>query len=348
MKKWIPAQLLVTAALVIAAALPADAATTSISVAAGTGPASVDTSTKLVYVGTTPPSPSAPANEWTSSAGVAQIDPVTKKVVKAVTISTLLSYVMSEYVSDVKVNPTTNDLWVLTGGVAVGGCWSTLYQLHKKTLAKVRSYKLGCARKIELDPTSQWAYLAEAPFYNDLGENAQPVTKGNVVAIDGATGTVSRAIVPSPTSGVFSITEGHRMISIAFNRKNYGLYVVGQGTMWAYTNKLKLVHTTKLSYSPDSVLKTAANLTTNQIYITDGVKVTEISGVTGEITRTSVVGGGSTMVIDTSSNVLYLGTNTINLSTFTSTGKQAYLVQAVDPSTHARYWAGSATLNITR
>ena len=54
------------------------------------------------------------------------------------------------------------------------------------------------------------------------------------------------------------------------------------------------------------------------------------------------------MEIDTSANVLYLGTNTVNLSTLTSTGKQPYKVGAVDPTTPARYWAQPSTLYITR
>ncbi|MET1007937.1 MAG: hypothetical protein ABWX96_20465, partial [Propionibacteriaceae bacterium] len=69
---------------------------------------------------------------------------------------------------------------------------------------------------------------------------------------------------------------------------------------------------------------------------------------TGNITRTSVLAGGSTMVIDTSSNVLYLGTNTVKLSTLKSTGKQPYRVGAVDPTTHARYLVENSTLYITR
>jgi hypothetical protein len=97
-----------------------------------------------------------------------------------------------------------------------------------------------------------------------------------------------------------------------------------------------------------SSLTAAANPTTNLIYVTDSKTVTEISGPTGNVTRTAVLAGGSTMVVDTSSNLLYLGTNTVKLSTLTSTGKQTYKVGAVDPTTHARYWAQSEKLYITR
>lgn len=351
MQKWFPVGLLACVALVVSAPIPAAGATTSIAVPDGTGPAAVDTSTRFVYVGTTPSPPAnpEPGQDWNSSAGVAKVDPSTNKVVSSVTLSTLSSSAIGESVADVKVNSVLNDLWVLVGAVDTGGgCGSTLYQLHKKTMATVRAYALGCARKIELDPTSQWAYLTEAPFYDDRGENAQPVVKGTVVAINGATGSVSRASLPSPTSGVYSLADQHLPTSIAFNRKNYGIYVVGQGTAWVFTTKLRLVHTTALGYAIDSPLSAAANLTTNLIYVTDGKKVSEISGPTGDITRTSVVGGGSTMVIDTSANVLYLGTNTINLSTLRSTGKQPYKVQSVDSATHARYYAASSALYITR
>ena len=55
------------------------------------------------------------------------------------------------------------------------------------------------------------------------------------------------------------------------------------------------------------------------------------------------------MVIDTKSNVLYLGTNTVKLSTLLSTGKQQpHQVQSVDPRTHARYSVESGKLFITR
>lgn len=283
-------------------------------------------------------------------AGVAMVNPLTKRVVKAVTLSTLMSYAMAEFVSNVKVSSASNDLWVLVGWIDVAnGCRSALYQLNKASLVTVHTYKLGCSRQVELDRTSRWVYLTEAPFYDDRGQDAQPLTKATVVAINGSTGAVNRAAVPSPTSGIFSPEEHYEPTSIAFDRKNYGIYVAGQGTVWIYTTKLKLVHVTALNYDPTSALVVAANLTTNLIYVTDGKVLTEIFGPTGNVRRTSVLSGGSTMVIDTKSNVLYLGTNTVRLSTLLSTGKpQPHRVQAVDPSTHARYSVESSKLYITR
>jgi hypothetical protein len=353
MKKLIPAVLIASAALVVATTLPANAATKSISVTDGTGPAAVDTKTKLVYVGTTPSPPPnpEPGQDWNSSAGVAKVDPSKKtKVVKSVILDTLQSNAIGEFVADVKVSSAFKDLWVLVGRIDTGGaCGSRLYQLKKTSLATVRTYNLGCARKIELDPTSRLAYLVEAPLYGDEGENAQPLTKASVIAVNGGNGVVTRAGVPSPTTGVTSFQEQYFPTSIAFDRKNYGIYVVGQSTVWIYTTKFKLVHTTKVDYAADATVLAAANRTTNLIYFSDGETLTEIFGPTGNVRRTSVVSGGSTMVIDTKSNVLYLGTNTVRLSTLLATGKQQpHQVQSVDPRTHARYSAESSKLYITR
>ena len=347
MKRLIPATLLTSAALLAATTLPASASTVSIPVPGATSLVAVDTSTKLVYVGTTPAAP-PDRPDVNSSAGVSVVDPSTRKVVKAVALDYLQSYGMGEGVADVAVSAQSRDLWVLVGwGDTAGGCWSKLYQLNKTSMATIRTYSLGCSSKVEVDPTSEWAYLTEAPQYADQGgASAPPVTKGSVVAVNGATGAVTRAVLPSPA--VPSAGDHYDPTSIAFDRYNYGIYVVGQNHVWVYTTKLQLVHTTTLGYSTFSGLSAAANRVTNRIYVTDGRVVSEISGPTGNVTRTSVLGGGSTMEIDTGSNVLYLGTNTISLSTLTSTGKQTYKVAAVDSTTHARYWAAPSQLYVTR
>ncbi|HEY5822034.1 MAG TPA: hypothetical protein VIT20_08660 [Propionibacteriaceae bacterium] len=349
MKRWTPAAaVLASAALIVAAALPADAATTSIAVTDATGPAAVDVLSNRVYVGTTPADP-GPVEHWNSSAGVAQVDLMTKKVVKSVTVLTLLSYAIGAGVSDVEVSPTSKDLWVLVGAVTTGyGCYATLYQLDKNSLASVRKYDLGCTRKIELDPTSRLAYLTEAPLYNDVGDDAQPVTPATVVVIDGASGTVRRADIPAPTRPVFSITEDYQPTSIAFNLRNRRLYVVGQGSAWVYSTKLALLHTTELGYGTDKPLSAAANPVTNQIYVADRDKVTELSGRTDEVTRTSVLSGDSSMVIDPRATVLYRGTNTINLDTLRSVGQQKRVIQAVNPFTRTRYSVGSGQLYAER
>ena len=268
----------------MATALPAHAATRSITITDGTGPAAVDTKTKLVYVGTTPSPP--PGQEWNSSAGVAKIDPSKKKIVGSVILSTIQSFAIGEFVADVKISPSSKDLWVLVGEIdSGGGCTSKLYQLRKTTLSTVGTYDLGCARKIDLDPRSRWAYLTEAPYYDDRGENAQPITIGTVVAINGATGAVNRMNLPSPRSGITSFQEQFLPTSIAFDRKNYGIYVVGQGTVWIYTTKLKLVHTTKVDYPVEATVLAAANLTTNLIYFCGGQTLTEIYGPSGSVRR---------------------------------------------------------------
>ena len=347
--KWVSAAVvLATVALGVATALPAEAASTkSIAVPDATGGVAVDVSTGRVYVGTTP-SYTGPIEQWNSSGGVAMVDVKKKKVVKAVTIFTQLSYAIGSSVADVEVNPNSNDLWVLVGNVTTGqGCSATLYQLDKRSLAVVRHHDLGCSRKIELDPASRAAYLTEAPFYDDRGDDAQPSPPGAVVAVDGATGNVRRATVPSPTTGVFNVTEGYFSTSIAFNSRNRRLYVVGQGTAWAYTTSLDLVHTTALSYPTDAGLDVVADPVENYVYVADRNTLTELSGTTDEVTRTSVQGGGA-MVIDPKAGVLYRGTNTVKLSTLRSVGQQARAVAAVDPRHHTRYAVTSGRLYVSR
>ncbi len=351
MKKWIPAVLLSAAALAFTTAVPADAATRSITVPYGTGPAAVDTKTKLVYVGTTPPEPPNPdpGPGSYSSAGVAKIDPAKKKVIKSVLVNAIETAGNTEFLLDVKVSPISKDLWVLVGIVDnVGGCYASLYQLKKTTLKTVRSYPFGCAKKIELDPTSRRVYLTEAPHYDALGvDDPPPYSPGTVVAIDGATGHVSRATLPSPSVPAYA--EGYFPTTVAFDSGNHGVYVAGQSRLWKYTTKLKLVQTSVIDYPADASLRAAANGSTNLIYLSDQVKLTEISGPSGNVRRTSVLGGGSTMVIDTKSNVLYLGQNTVKLSTLLATGKQQpFEVQSVDPTTHARYSFGSSQLQIKK
>ena len=266
MKMRTPAGLLASAALVAATALPAYAAVTSIIVPAGIGPAAVDTTTKLVYVGTTPTQPAGPGEAWTSSAGVAKVDPSTKKVVKSITISYLLDTRRVQSVSDVKVSSSSNDLWILVGGIDVAnGCWSKLHQLDKSTLATIRRYNLGCSKKIELDPTSRWAYLTEAPLYDDRGQNAQPLTKATVVAINGATGSrhsgqcpvadIGRDFLSRPSRADLDYLQPQELRDLR-RRPEHGLGIYNEIEPRAYNHPqlpspIGSVHGGKLDHKPD-------------------------------------------------------------------------------------------------
>lgn len=353
MKKWTPAAVLVAAAaLVVGTALPAHAATTTIAVPDGAGSVAVDVVTGRAYVSTapTPPAGTDPPPSWDYGLGIAQVDVKSKKVVKAVTLLTITaSSTIAAGVADVEVSSVSNDLWVLVGFNGSGElCLATLYQLDKRTLATVRQHRVGCARKIELDPTSRWAYLTEAPFYDDRGENAQPLAPATVVAINGASGDVRRAEAPASAAPVFSVTVRYLPSSIAFNRRTNQLYLVGQSTAWVFTTKLALVRTIPLDHPAEAALSVAANPVSNQVYVADRARVTEISGRTGKVTRTAGLAGDSTMVIDIGANVLYRGTNTVKLSTLRSVGQQPRVVQAVHPLTHARYSTGLGNLYVDR
>lgn len=337
MKTWTPgAVLLATVALVVGTALPAGAATTTaIAVPDAAYGVAVDLATGRAYVGT---APTDPLGEWTSSAGVAQVDAKTKKVVTSATLLTSRSVAVGFGVYDVEVNPVSNDLWVLVGSGTIDyQCGGTLYQLDKRSLKGVRRYDAGCSRTIELDPTSRSVYLLAGSRSLYVG-NDDYRPEATLVAVNGGTGAVRRVDVTSD-GGWGSPGQEPVPTSTAFNPRNKQLYVGKGSTVAVYTTKLALARTITLGRPAGSV---AVNLATNQVYATDGTAVTEISGQTNKVTRTATLSGASAAfdpraVIDLGANVLYLGSNTITLNTLRLTGQQPHEVQAVDPFTHARY-----------
>jgi hypothetical protein len=340
-KTWTPgAVLLATAALVVGSALPASAATTAIAVPDATFGVAADVGTGRVYVGTapTPPPGTDPLDEWVSSAGVAQVDAKTKKVVKSATLLTSMSAAVGYGVYDVEVNPISNDLWVLVrSGTIDYRCGGALYQLDKRSLKGVRRYDVGCADTVELDPTSRSVYLLAGSSSIYVG-NDDYRPEATLVAVNGATGGIRRADVTSD-GGWGSPGQQPVPTSTAFNPRNQRLYVGKGNAVAAYTTKLALARTVKVSHPVDAV---AVNPLTNLAYATDGTKLTEISGRTTKVTRTATLGGDSTglngaAVIDVGANVLYLGTNTIKLSTLRLVGQRPHAVEAVNPFTHARY-----------
>lgn len=351
MKKWTPvAVLLATAALVAGTAMPAAAATTStVTVPDATQGVSVDALSGRVYVGTrpSPPPDIDPLDEWVDSAGVAQVDVKTGKVVRSRTLLTSRSPIFAYAVADVEVSSTSNDLWVLVSAFNIfSECGSTLYQLDKRSLAITRSYGIGCASAVELDPTSRTAYLVAGAdrIYNG-SDDYQP--EATLVAVNGATGAV-RKVDAKPSSGVGPNGDPVLPTSIAFNARNQRLYLVGAGSAaLVYTPKLTLAGTLPLDYPTGDSLAVAANPVTNLVYVTDGAKVTEISGRTGKATRTAALSGGG-RVIDVGANVLYLGANTVKLSTLQSVGQRPRPVQAVNPLTHVRYSVAPGQLYVDR
>jgi len=330
-----------------ATALPATAATTTVTVPDATRGVSVDAGTGRVYVGTqpSPPPDIDPFHEWVSSAGVAQVDVRTKRVVNSVTLFTSMSSAIGFSVSDVEVSSTSNDLWVVVGSVSLAyQCGGTLYQLDKRSLATIRTYDVGCARRVELDPTSRSVYLVAGPpeflFGND---SAQPA---NLVAVNGATGDVRRAVVPAQTAAGDSSGDLYRPSSLAFDPRNDRLYLVGAGnTLWVYTKELVPARTVTLGYPTSSPLSVVADPAKNRVYVTDGATLTEISAQKERVARTAQL-AGSGIVIDPRANLLYLGTNTVKFSTLRSIGQQPRPVQAVDPSTHARFFVAPGLLYI--
>lgn len=354
-KLTVAATLLVSTSLLLAGTLPADAASTrAIAVTDVSGPVAVDVASGRVYVGTTPTPPPTtdPVVEWNSSGGVAQVDVRSKRVIKSVTLFTLQSSAIGAGVSDVEVNPLSPDLWVLVGQVTTGfGCSAELYQLDKKSLATVRTFELGCTRKVEVDPTSRTVFLTEAPFYDDRGDDAQPVTKGTIVKINGANGDLKRVDVPSPTTGVSNVTEGYFATSIAFNLRDRQVDVVGQGRIWRYSTALKLRGTTTLDYPTDSSLQATVDPLTDRLYVTDGSTLTELADRTGVVRRAAVLTGRS-LVLDVGANLLYLGSHdgstVVNLKTLLPVRQETRAVSAVDPLTHARYSVTTGLLHLDR
>jgi hypothetical protein len=341
MKKWTPAAvLLATAALAVTTALPASAATTTVAVPDATQGVAVDVVTGRVYVGTepTPPPETSPFDEWVSSAGVAQVDGTTKKVVKSATLLTSRSAVVGYGVYDIEVSPVSNDLWVLVGNGTIDyQCGGDLYQLDKRSLKTVRVYDVGCAKTVELDPTSRSVYLLAGSQQIYVG-NDDYRPEATLVAVNGATGGVRRVDVTS--DGGWGAPGQQPVTTVTtFNPRNQQLYVGKGNAVAVYTTKLALARTVKVSHPVDTV---AVNPLTNLVYATDGAKLTEVSGRTNTVTRTAALSGASSArgreaVIDVGANVLYLGTNTIRLSTLRLVAQQPFVVQAVNPLTHARY-----------
>jgi hypothetical protein len=339
-KTWTPgAVLLATAALVVGTALPAGAATTAIAVPDATYGVAADMGTGGVYVGTapTPPPGTDPLDEWVSSAGVAQVDAQTKKVVRSATLLTSRSAAVGYGVYDVEVNPISNDLWVLVGSGTIDyQCGGALYQLDKRSLTSVRRYDVGCAGTVELDPTSRSVYLLAGSSSIYVG-NDDYRPKATLVAVNGATGGIRRVDVTSD-GGWGSRGQQPVPTSTAFNPRNKQLYVGKGNAVAVYTTRLALARTIRVGSPADSV---AVNPVTNLVYATDGTKLTEISGRTTTVTRTATLSDSSGLngaaVIDIGANVLYLGTNTIKLSTLRLVGQRPHAVEAVNPFTHARY-----------